>query len=72
MKILNFHYGEIGKREALCLRLVHGSPEGQHSAIVRFHAAFDFMGHFCIVMEFCQGGSLQNYVRPINDNSPGK
>ncbi len=70
IKILNLHYGEIGKREALCLRLVHDSPEGPHSGVVRFHAVFDFMGHFCIVMELCLGGSFQTYVRPLNAASP--
>ena len=70
IKILNFHYAEIGKREALCLRLVHESPEGPHAAVVRFHAVFDFMGHFCIVMELCLGGSFQHYVRPLSASSP--
>ncbi|KAM3576062.1 hypothetical protein VYU27_002093 [Nannochloropsis oceanica] len=70
IKILNFHYAEIGKREALCLRLVHDSPGGPHAAVVRFHGVFDFMGHFCIVMELCLGGSFQHYVRPLSASSP--
>lgn len=70
IKILNFHYSEIGKREALCLRVVHTeSPEGPYSAIVRYFGAFDFMGHFCLVLELCQGGSLQTHIRPLDSTT---
>lgn len=56
LKILNFHYAEIGKREAVCLRLMHARPEGRHCALLRFDSAFDFLGHFVLVLELCQVG----------------
>ena len=72
IKILNFHYGEIGKREALCLRVAHeaGGGEGPHAAIVRLLGAFDFLGHFCLVLELCLGGSLQAFVKPLAPPPP--
>ncbi|EWM22508.1 Protein kinase, ATP binding site [Nannochloropsis gaditana] len=70
IKILNLNYAEIGKREALCLRMIHDMPEGPHAALVGFHSAFDFMGHFCIVMELCVGGSFQDYIHPLSTGCP--
>jgi serine/threonine protein kinase len=72
IKILNFHYSEIGKRETLCLQLVQSFPEAPHASIVRLHAAFDFMGHFCLALELCQAGSLQAFIAPSHDAAPGQ
>jgi len=64
IKILNLHYREVGKREALCLRVLHETSEACHAAIINLYNVFDFMGHFCLVLDLCGGGSLQSFVQP--------
>jgi hypothetical protein len=68
IKILNHRYREVGEREAASLRLLHGCSGGSYASLIHMYLAFDFMGHVCLVLELCQGASLQSFVhRPSGE-----
>ena len=53
-----------------CRDEIKWMKELQHRNIIQYHDSFEIGEELCIVMEFCQGGSLRNYIQktsPISE-----